>query len=57
MEPVRATHLAILVLNKQPEGRNVSWLIKMFGGIHHHFKESLIQRISHVPVSLVPKEE
>ena len=57
MEPVRATHLAILVLNKQPEGRNVSWLIKMFGGIHHHFKESLSQRISHVPVSLVPKEE
>ena len=54
---VRAAQLAVLELLKQPEGRDVSWLIKMFGGMHHHFKESLSQSISHVPVSLVAKEE
>ena len=57
MEPVREAQLAVLELIKQPEGRNVSWLIKMFGGIHHHVKESLSQRISYVQVSLVAKEE
>ena len=55
---VRAAQLAVLELLKQPQGSDVSWLIKMFGGIHHHFKESLCQSISHVPVySLIEKEE
>ena len=56
---VRAAQLAVLELLKQPEGGEVSWLIKMFGGIHHHFKESLSQNqsIRHIPVGLVEKEE
>ena len=38
---VRAAQLAVLELLKQPEGSDVTWLISMFGGIHHKFKESL----------------
>ena len=44
-------------LLKQPKRSDLSWLIKMFGGIHHLFKESLSQSSRHVPVSCVEKEE
>ena len=54
---VRAAQLAVLELLKQPEGSDVTWLISMFGGIHHKFKESLRRSTSHAPVSLVEKEE
>ena len=54
---VRAAQLAVLELLKQPEGGDVSWLIKMFGGIHRLFKESLSQSSLHVPVSCLEKEE
>ena len=54
---VRAAQLAVLELLKQLEGRDLSWLIKMFGGIQRQFKQSLSQSICHVPVSFVEKEE
>ena len=54
---VRAAQLAVLELLKQPEGSDVTWLIRMFGGIHHKFKESLLQSTSHTPLSVVEKEE
>ena len=47
-QTVCAPQLAILELLKQPEGSDVSWLIKMFGGIHNHFKQSLSQSCRHV---------
>ena len=56
-QTVRAAQLAVLELLKQPEGSDVSWLIKMFGGIHRLFKESLSQSSLHVPVSCPEKEE
>lgn len=56
-QTVRAAQLAVLELLKQPEGSDVSWLIKMFGGIHHLFKQSLSQSSHHVPVSCFEKEE
>lgn len=56
-QTVRAAQLAVLELLKQPEGSDVSWLIKMFGGIHHLFKQSLSQSSLHIPVSRVEKEE
>ena len=40
-QTVRGAQLAVLELLKQPEGSDVSWPIKMFGGIHHLFKQSL----------------
>ena len=54
---VRAAQLAVLELLEQPEGRDISWLIKMFGGIQRQFKQSLSESIYHVPVSFVEKEE
>ena len=42
-QTVRAAQLAVLELLKQPKRSDLSWLIKMFGGIHHFFKESLSQ--------------
>ena len=54
---VRTAQLAVLELLKQPEGSDESQLIKMFGRIHHQFKESFCQSISHVPVSLIEREE
>ena len=54
-QTVRAVQLAVLELLKRPEGSDVSWLIKMFGGIHHLFKQSLSSH--HVPVSCFEKEE
>ena len=56
-QAVRAAQLAVLELLKQPEGSDVSWLIKMFGGIHRLFKQSLSQSGSHAPVSCFEKEE
>ena len=56
-QTVRAAQLAVLELLKQPGGSDVSWLIKMFGGIHNHFKQSLSQSCRHVPVSCFEKEE
>lgn len=56
-QTVRAAQLAVLELLKQPKRSDLSWLIKMFGGIHHLFKESLSQSSRHVPVSCVEKEE
>lgn len=56
-QTVRAAQLAVLELLKQPERSDVSWLIKMFGGIHHLFKQSLRQSSLHIPVSRVEKEE
>ena len=56
-QTVRAAQLAVLELLKQPQGSDVSWLIKMFGGIHRLFKQSLSQSSSHVPVSCFEKEE
>ena len=55
---VRAAHLAVLELLKQPDGnRDVTWLIKMFKGFQQQFKKSLSQRMSSVPVSLFDTEE
>jgi len=54
---VRAAQLAVLELLKQPEGSDTTWLIRMFGGIHHKFKVSFRRSTSHAPVSLVEKEE
>jgi len=54
---VRAAQLAVLELLKQPEGSDLTWLIKMFGGIYRQFKAILSQGISHVPVRVVEKEE
>jgi len=54
---VRTAQLAVSELLKQPEGSDVSWLIKMFGGIHHLFKQCLSQSSLHIPVSRVEKEE
>lgn len=56
-QTVRAAQLAVLELLKQPKRSDLSWLIKMFGGIHHLFKESLSQSSRHVPISCVEKEE
>ena len=56
-QTVRAAQLAVLELLKQADGGNVSWLIKMFGGIQHLFKQSLSQSSRHVPISCVEKEE
>ena len=57
-QTVRAAQLTVLELLKQPEGSYVSWLIKMFGGIHHLFKQSLSQSSLYVPVhSCFEKEE
>ena len=39
-QTVRGAQLAVLELLKQPEGNDVSWPIKMFGGIHHLFFSS-----------------
>lgn len=39
-QTVRAAQLAVLELLKQPEGSDVTCLIKMFGGIYHLFKQS-----------------
>ena len=50
-QTVRAAQLAVLELLKQPEGSDVSWLIKMFDGIHRLFKQSLSKSGSHVPVT------
>ena len=57
LQTVRAAQLAVLELLKQPEGSDVSWLNKMFGGIHRLFKQSLSQSSSRVPVSCFEKEE
>jgi len=54
---VCAAQLAVLELLKQLKGSDTTWLIRMFGGIHHKFKESLRRGTSHAPVSLVEKEE
>ena len=54
---VRAAQLAVLELLKQPEGSDITWLIRLSGGIHHKFKVSLRRSTSHAPVSLVEKEE
>ena len=35
---------------------DLSWLIKILGGIHHLFKQSLSQSSRHVPVSCVEKK-
>ena len=56
-QTVRAVQLAVLELLKRPEGSDVSWLIKMFGGIHHLFKQSLSQSSHHAPVSCFEKEQ
>ena len=57
-QTVRTAQLAVLELLKQPEGSYVSWLIKMFGGIHHLFKQFLSQSSLYVPVhSCFEKEE
>ena len=56
-QTVRTAQLAVLELLKQPEGSDVSWLIRMFGGIHQLFKQSLSQSSRHVPVSCFEKEE
>ena len=56
-QTVRIAQLAVLELLKQPEGSDVSWLIKIFGGIRNHFKQSLSQSCRHVPASCFEKEE